>query len=225
MSDVTTVPGLRERKRLAMRRTIQVAVLTLVQQHGLDAVTVDMISRAADVSPRTFFNYFATKEDAVVGDAPELPEGPELERFVAAGDEPLLDGLVHLLDEAVDRSVVDRELVQLRRAVLKADPDLFARRVASVRSFEERLGALVLRRLERDAQVGVRPDGVGDDGPESVRSHAHLVTLVAMATLRHAWYEWVDDDEAHEGDDVRFGLRARLDASFATLERLVQRRA
>ena len=47
--------GLRERKRLATRRQIQRAVLTLCSVRGIDKVTIDEISRCADISPRTFF--------------------------------------------------------------------------------------------------------------------------------------------------------------------------
>ena len=60
--------GLRERKRLATRREIQRAVLTLCAQRSIDKVTIDEISRFAEISPRTFFNYFASKDSALVGD-------------------------------------------------------------------------------------------------------------------------------------------------------------
>ena len=55
-------PGLRERKRRATRRAIQLAVIDLVAERGLDGTTVDEISRRADISPRTFFNYFTSKD-------------------------------------------------------------------------------------------------------------------------------------------------------------------
>ncbi|MEO8263341.1 MAG: helix-turn-helix domain-containing protein, partial [Pseudolysinimonas sp.] len=63
-------PGLRERKRLATRRAIQVAAIEIVRERGLDATTIDEIARIADISPRTFFNYFSSKEEAIIGDGP-----------------------------------------------------------------------------------------------------------------------------------------------------------
>ncbi len=59
--------GLRERKRRATRAAIERAAIALVQEHGYDNVTVARICERADISQGTFFNYFPTKDAAIVG--------------------------------------------------------------------------------------------------------------------------------------------------------------
>ena len=55
-------PGRRERKAAEMRERIFEAAIKLIAQRGLDNVTIEQITEAADVGKGTFFNYFANKE-------------------------------------------------------------------------------------------------------------------------------------------------------------------
>ena len=200
-------PGLRERKRRATRRAIQLAVLELVAERGLDGVTVDEISRVADVSPRTFFNYFASKEEAVLGDAPELPSDDDIEAFVhGASRGSVLDGLTELLVRAGELTMKDVATVQLRHGLLKQYPQLFAMRMAAMRRFEDEIAAVVERRLAQDDPVLAADQAL-------LSSRARLMTLVAFAAMRHAWMTWMTAEPSSQ-------LSERLSESFAELKAL-----
>ena len=96
-------PGLRERKKTETRVAIQQAVLFLALGRGLDAVTADEIAAAANVSVRTFHNYFGSKEKALVA-----AWVSEFRVYVEAlrdrpADEPILDALEHVFGEMASR--------------------------------------------------------------------------------------------------------------------------
>jgi AcrR family transcriptional regulator len=59
-------PGLRERKKVATREAISAAALRLALENGAENVRVDDIAEAAGVSPRTYNNYFSSREEAIV---------------------------------------------------------------------------------------------------------------------------------------------------------------
>lgn len=204
MTIETAELGLRERKRLATRRAIQVAAVRLVAENGLDRLTVDEIGRVADISPRTFFNYFPTKEAAIVGDSPTLPDEAFVVDFVEGGG-PLLGALADLFTEAMERAAEDRELTQLRRAVIKQNPQLFAMRISSMHEFQHEIEKAILRRLRFE-------------NPEldetSLASRANLTTHVAVGAMRHAWLHWSNEGDGHD-------LSHRLRESFAMLEGLL----
>jgi AcrR family transcriptional regulator len=204
VTDATEL-GLRERKRRATRRAIQLAALRLVAERGLDNVTIDEVSRVADISPRTYFNYFSSKEEAILGDPPSLPESDAVERFISNADgTTLLDGLVTVLIEAGDRTMEDAELIQLRHSLVKDYPQLFAIRMSKMRDFEEQVTGAIARRLQHDDPAGEA---------SFIERRARLITLVALGVIRHAWASWATSEPKTE-------LSVQLRRSFAELKTL-----
>jgi AcrR family transcriptional regulator len=186
-------PGLRERKRLATRRAIEIAVLRLASERGPERVTIEDVSRAADVSTRTFFNYFASKEDALVGGLPVIAD--ETAAAFVAGRGAVLEDLQRVFVAAMEEPLEeDRELHVLRRALFREHPHLVGLKIAGMREFELAVEGLVAERLGRE-----------DDDAERVRSRARMLTLLGLAAVRHAWAAWVD----HDGREVLAGRIAR----------------
>src|SRR5699024_8245686 len=64
----------RERKKQQTRAALHRAAVTMVAERGVGGVTTEEIAEEAGVSPRTFFNYFPTKESAVLGMGPDQPD-------------------------------------------------------------------------------------------------------------------------------------------------------
>jgi len=89
--------NLRERKKLAVWQAIRTAALELFDEFGYEAVTVEQIAAAANVSRGTFFNYFASKEAAVFDHNPE--ERDQWQRLMSSRpeDEPLWDSLTAII--------------------------------------------------------------------------------------------------------------------------------
>ncbi|MEO6941908.1 MAG: TetR family transcriptional regulator [Terrimesophilobacter sp.] len=182
--------GLRERKRRATRRAIQQAVLDLSAEHGYERVTIEEISAAADVSPRTFFNYFASKEEAAVGDFPSLADLEAAAVFLSEGKkENLLSGLGRLFEAASDAFSDDRAASQRRRTLLRQHPALFAKRMAFLHLFEDELAGLVRQRLATD-------DHALEQDEDALTQRAHLVSLIGFAAMRYAYRRWIEKDDA-----------------------------
>ena len=112
--------GLRERKKLATRLALHEAALQLVAERGLDHVSVDDIAERADVSPRTFFNYFSSKDDAVLGLDPD-GAAQQVEAFLARpADESPVQALRAVARAQAAEMAEDTELWPLRMTVIDA---------------------------------------------------------------------------------------------------------
>src|SRR3954469_618171 len=90
--------GMRERKKQATREALRAAALRLALERGPDNVRVDDIAEAAGVSPRTYNNYFSSREQAIV---PAVTSEREARIAAAVADRPAGVGLADAVIEAI----------------------------------------------------------------------------------------------------------------------------
>jgi AcrR family transcriptional regulator len=152
-------PSLRERKKLATRRALRRVTLDLVAERGFAHVTVEDIAEAADVSPRTFFNYFPSKEAALFGADPDRTEALRQRLIQELPGESALEALrVVMVGEA--RALIEEfhelggdPVEWLRR--MKAshvDPHLRAARAAQMAKSESAVAEALAERLGTDPE-------------------------------------------------------------------------
>ncbi|WP_066517487.1 TetR/AcrR family transcriptional regulator [Curtobacterium ammoniigenes] len=150
--------GLRDRKRAQTRSRIADAARTLALEAGIEHTTVEQIAQQADISPRTFFNYFATKEDAVLGiGETDLTQERIDEQLRAVGDRPTVEAVVGLIFGVFGETFADAELRAARKEILHRFPQLMRRQMSHMGAVAETLTAAVRTILERDPAWG--PDG------------------------------------------------------------------
>jgi AcrR family transcriptional regulator len=137
--------GLRERKKVATRAAIRTHGLRLFRLQGYHETTTEQIAAAANVSPATFFRYFANKELLVLSD--EL-QPTVLAAFAA---QPLGMDAFAALSEAIEIGVsqLDRQDERRRRELIAAVPELRDAQYREIRRTVEALGAAVGQRLGR----------------------------------------------------------------------------
>ncbi|MFC4561254.1 TetR/AcrR family transcriptional regulator [Nocardiopsis mangrovi] len=195
--------GLRERKKLATRQALQSAAVHLVLERGLDSVTVDDIAAAANVSTRTFFNYFASKDDALIGDGPLLYSDDARQMFADGGPTgDLLEDLkVLLLSPVTDNDdpepLFDR--VHMLKRIVQKEPQLGPRVMASFAAAETALAGAVAARLGDDPENDIRPQIVAAIGTTAMRYSMRRVkcrggadTAADAADLRHEFDQVFD---------------------------------
>ncbi|MET9227580.1 TetR/AcrR family transcriptional regulator [Lentzea sp. NPDC003310] len=177
--------GLRERKKAATREALGDAAWSLCVEHGLDRVTVDQIARAAGVSLRTFFNYFSSKEEAVVaGDTATALA--LVEEFAARpAGEPVLVALREALKSIYPRYVDLDRLRQLRQ--LRQHPALLPHVFAAYSAREQALTAAIAERCGADPRTDPYPA---------------VMASTFLASMRAVVQWWLDTPQATDRFEV-----------------------
>ncbi|HEV7650347.1 MAG TPA: TetR/AcrR family transcriptional regulator [Actinophytocola sp.] len=148
-----SVGTLRERKKAATRQSLHEAALRLAMAGGLDDVTVEDIADEVGVSRRTFSNYFANKEDAVLyADRVRTRTLLDLVRARPASEkswQALRHSVTGLYGVFTPRDPV--WVAQLR--LLRRHPSLLARQAADQIELERELAEVLLARGASDAEL------------------------------------------------------------------------
>ena len=176
MTSVT--PGRREQKKAATRAAIEAAAMALFARDGFGATTIPAIAAACDVAPRTFFRYFASKEDVLFAAGADRLE--LLVDLVRA--EPHDRGSFAVVRSAMLTLAVEydrqRAAVLLHAAVLERNPELRSRGTEAQQEWEARLVKALSERADTDTE-------------RAQTLEVRLVAGVAIAGLRAAVDEWV----------------------------------
>ncbi|MET9759856.1 TetR family transcriptional regulator [Streptomyces sp. NPDC006372] len=214
-SSTTQTPpqaSLTERRKAETRMEIARAAAGLFVRHGLRATRAEDIAQAAGIAPRTFYRYFATKEEAV---APLYAVGAQ--RWVEAvraapADASVLQalerGVRHTLTPGAGVSASSWEWIRTLLRLAEANPSL--RRVwAEVCQDSERMLGEVL--TERVTRAGAAGDPVVTDGGDNVAAAPDLrfTAAVASAAVRAALEGWAEGDGPVEGPGGPVGLAWR----------------
>jgi AcrR family transcriptional regulator len=142
--------GLRERKRLHTRASLVSEARRMTLESGLTGFTVDQLCEQVGISRRTFFNYFPTKEDAVLGHSDDARPEELLGAFLASGRAeppvPLLEALTVLFAQFGERMAITREEYLTMSAVLQREPQLLAKLFARAEAKSQLLTDVIVER-------------------------------------------------------------------------------
>ncbi|MDR3070337.1 MAG: TetR/AcrR family transcriptional regulator [Propionibacteriaceae bacterium] len=175
--------SLRERKKQQTLIALHTTALDLALQQGPETVTVQKIADSANVSVRTFFNYFESKDDAIIGIC-GTATGELLSEF-SQSTTPLADPVLEVVKfiwEFGSGSIVPGSSFSRRRKVMLDNPHLMERVFDRVAHLENRLEATVNTRLALTTLFA-------NDGERQDTAHVLVNTSIGMLkfTVRKAF--------------------------------------
>jgi AcrR family transcriptional regulator len=166
--------GLRERKKNATRQALHEAAVDLSIEHGLDRVTVEAIADAAEVSRRTFSNYFTSKEEALLyGDQQRVRQLVDALHQRPSAEPPWAALTAAALQVQLGLGARDPHWVAQVRLV-RQHPALAAQQVSAYASMEAELT------VQLAARTALRP------------MRARLMAAAFLVAMRVAVQEWLD---------------------------------
>ena len=190
--------GLRERKKQRTRDALVQAAFGLFRRKGFDATTIDEIAEAVELSPRTFFRYFESKEDVALGLLDQQFATLYAAFAARPAHEPVLTALRHALVGTVRAGEggtggFDADRFSCMQQMMRDSPAVHAR---SVELCTARLTELATRVAER----------MGVDSTDPRPTLVAAVATTAVQTAMVAWRVLEPDRPASELAERAFRL-------------------
>jgi AcrR family transcriptional regulator len=183
MSEGTPIP-IRER----MRRLAQTELTTVAQdlflEHGYEETTVDQIAAAAGMSKRTFFRYFPSKDDLVIGKYDLFGDRMADALDSRPADEPVWDSLRRVFDITLDYVQDDRQRARndAMDRIVQSTPQLTARYLEKL----QRVQALLIGRVAARLDLST----------SSTDPRPAAIVGAAFACMQAARASWLGSDQA-----------------------------
>jgi AcrR family transcriptional regulator len=194
--------GRRERKKQLTREALTEAAFELFAEKGFEATTVEEIADAVDVSSRTFFRYFASKEDVALTFQEEQLEAVLVALVARPPDEPVVTALrrsVVDIAKACEEGELgfDPSRFQCIQSMIASSPALMARSLEHSQKKQAALTRVIAERMGADPVVDLRP---------------HVVAAMGVCCFRAVADMW--DNSSHPYSE----LSEAIDAAFGLIE-------
>ena len=174
---MTSEMSLRERKKHATRTALSHAAWSLMIEKGLDAATPETIAEAVDVSSRTFRNYFASREEAILDGL--VRRAASLVDAIRArpADEPVWDSLTRILPDVLAGVIGDRDDAAVLMRAVRDNPAMQAQHLVTYQRTGQLLAEVIAERTGTDVERDLAP---------------RLLAAAASLALRTSVELWVE---------------------------------
>ena len=175
-TDSAPESGLRERKKRQTRERLIEASFTLFAERGFDNVSVSEIAARVDVSERTFFRYFPSKEAVIFHDADERRR--HVDELVAnlPANLSLVEGLRRALQTLSHEFEESKDLQMARARLVASTPSLQTLILHHEQEWVQSFANAVADRLGLDPDDDLRPE---------------LTAAVIVAAFRAVMNRWI----------------------------------
>jgi AcrR family transcriptional regulator len=193
--------GLRARKKRATRDRLVLAALEMCASSGFATTTVESIAEAADVSTRTFFHYFSTKQDVFLGHEHDLLAGLVADVEHAPTTQSAATALWDAIEALAKRFDDDAEQLRPLYALVVAEPSLHRRSLELQVTWEHELASALVSRLSGRGR----------------QDRAYVLAATALACLRTNARQWATQSNQRP---LQHAIRATRRSLFDDLDKL-----
>lgn len=172
--------GLRDRKRIETRKELEVATIALVMQDGLEQTTIEAISERANVSPRTFFNYFDSKEEAILGLHDINIDDATIAHHIAThSGVGMIESIVGLMVDAIGLALTDPVLYKSRMQIIRQHPQLLERQITRI------------AHVSKQFTYAIQQVGSAGHDMQVDEAQAEVLSALCMSSIRVSIRQWV----------------------------------